>query len=162
GQQITLNSTNAATVAPRIALLNSQAPGNSDLVVKGTLGGEQRGWYKAANGFRSDRRTQPPLTDIALQALAATPGQDLTYTAVPPGSGVQIGVDRDGDDYFDGDERDAGTDPTDAGSTPCGSPPGIAQAKTSISKNADPPGDERLSIRGQATLAGSPNPIANG
>ena len=42
----------------------------------------------------------------AARALAASPGQDLTYTAVPPGSGERMGVDRDEDGYFDRDEID--------------------------------------------------------
>jgi hypothetical protein len=37
----------------------------------------------------------------------------LTYSAVPPGSGPRIGVDRDADGWYDADEIDAGTDPAD-------------------------------------------------
>jgi hypothetical protein len=37
----------------------------------------------------------------------------VTFTCVPPGSGERIGVDRDGDGAWDGDERDAHTDPAD-------------------------------------------------
>jgi hypothetical protein len=42
----------------------------------------------------------------------------VTFTCVPPGSGERIGVDRDGDGAWDGDERDAHTDPADPDSTP--------------------------------------------
>ena len=35
----------------------------------------------------------------------------MTYTCVPPGEGVRLGLDRDGDGIFDRDELDAGTDP---------------------------------------------------
>jgi len=48
----------------------------------------------------------------------AGPGTPLTFTAVPVGSAVRIGVDRDQDGFFDRDELDAGTDPADPGSTP--------------------------------------------
>jgi YVTN family beta-propeller protein len=162
GQQITLTSSNAATVSPRLALLNSQAPTNCDLVVKGTVNGEQRGWYKTAVGFRSDRAAEPLLSDVALRALAATPGQDLTYTCVPPGSGERIGVDRDADTYFDRDELDAGSDPADVSSTPCGTPATIGKAKTIVSRNANPPGDERLKIRGEGILQGTLDPASDG
>jgi len=40
----------------------------------------------------------------------------VTYTCVPSGSGERIGVDRDGS--WDGDERDAHSDPADPASTP--------------------------------------------
>src|SRR6185436_3752886 len=48
--------------------------------------------------------------------------QELTYTCVPPGSGVRSGIDRDEDGALDRDEIDAATDPADAGSTPLGAP----------------------------------------
>ena len=48
----------------------------------------------------------------------ATHGRAVTYTCVPPGSGERIGVDRDGDGFWDGDERDAHSDPADPASTP--------------------------------------------
>ena len=42
----------------------------------------------------------------------------VTYTLVPSGSGVRIGVDRDLDGFFDLDEILACADPADASSTP--------------------------------------------
>jgi hypothetical protein len=46
-----------------------------------------------------------PLVDAAtLRAAAAAPGQALTFTCVPPGSGWRMGVDRDGDGCLDGDD----------------------------------------------------------
>ena len=67
----------------------------------------------AAGQFRSDRASEALLTDAQLRALAATAGQELTYTCVPPGTGTRIGVDRDEDGFFDRDELDAGSDPAD-------------------------------------------------
>jgi len=49
---------------------------------------------------------------------ARRPGGELTYTCVPPGSGVRIGLDRDEDGFLDGDELVAGSDPADPASTP--------------------------------------------
>jgi hypothetical protein len=53
-----------------------------------------------------------------VRALANTPGQELTFTCVPPGSGERIGVDRDEDGFYDRDELDAGTDPANPDSFP--------------------------------------------
>jgi len=38
--------------------------------------------------------------------------------AVPPGSGIRIGIDRDLDGFYDRDELDAGSDPADPASRP--------------------------------------------
>jgi hypothetical protein len=63
-----------------------------------------------------DRQGQPLLTAAALLSLATDDGRPLTYTCVPPGSGKRVGVDRDEDGFWDGDERHAHTDPADPGS----------------------------------------------
>ena len=119
GQQITITNGNAATVGQRINLLLARAAANEcDVVVKGTIAGEPRGWKRLAGGqFQSDRLATT-LTEASLRALANTAGQELTYTAVPVGEGQRIGIDRDEDGYLDGDERDAGSDPADPNSTP--------------------------------------------
>ncbi|MDG2306721.1 MAG: hypothetical protein P8R42_19125 [Candidatus Binatia bacterium] len=129
GQQATLTSTNGATVGPRIDLMIARAlapfdlvnqPGATecDLVVKGNVAGEARGFLMNPVGmFEADRLFDPSLSDGALRALAVG-GQELTYTCVPPGAGLQIGIDRDGDGSFDRDETDAGTDPADPSSFP--------------------------------------------
>jgi YVTN family beta-propeller protein len=169
GQQVTLTNTNAATVGSRIDLLIARAAaGECDLIVKGTVTGEPRGAYRTAAGvFQTDRAAQAPVSEAALRALAATPGQELTYTCVPPGSGLRAGVDRDEDGFLDGDERDAGSDPASALSQPitCAAGGTIDKAALKVSKNADPAGDESLSVHGQwqvATLAPTIDPIANG
>jgi DNA-binding beta-propeller fold protein YncE len=216
GQQITINDTNAAAVAPRIALLLARAaapfvlkgqPGATecDLVVKGTINGEARGWVRTATGeFRSDRAAEPLLAEIDLRALAGTAGQELTYTCVPPGSGIRIGVDRDEDGYYDRDELDAGSDPADPGSIPGSVPPTntptetptatpapptqtptlapptltptitptptvgcasgivIDEPRLKVARNPFPPGDERLTLMGQAVFSPAVNPLADG
>ncbi len=130
GQQISLTNTNAPIAGPRIDLLLQRAaasypvPGNAgaaecDVVVKGVVGGEHRGWLRiAVDTFRSDRASEPLLSDAQLRALAAVPGQELTYTCVPPGNGTRIGLDRDSDGFFDRDELDVGADPADPSSDP--------------------------------------------
>ncbi len=107
GQQITLTSLNSATVSPRIDLLVAQAAlGNCDLVVKGRKDALQRGWVRLVDGtFRSDIALDPPKSDVALRALATVPGQELTYSCVPPGSGTRIAIDRDEDTVLDGNDN---------------------------------------------------------
>jgi YVTN family beta-propeller protein len=133
GQQITLTSTNAATVGSRIDLLLARAAaGECDVIVKGTYNGQQRGWVRMpAGNFQSDRLAEPLLTDAALRAQAAAmAGQELTYTAVPPGNGVRAGIDRDEDTYYDQDEIDAGSDPADPNSTPLNPLPTATTTRT--------------------------------
>ncbi len=155
GQQITRTSTNGATVDPRITLLEQQANGGScDLVAKAQLGGEERGWFYIGSGdFQPDRTSEAPLSDVAIRALATTPGQEVTFTCVPPGSGLRIGIDRDGDSDGDGDETDNGSDPSDAGSVPAGVAPVCSSVMPAVFKSAtltDKPG--RLSVRADLLL----------
>ena len=120
GQQITLTGASPAAVGNRIDLLRQRADaGECDLVAKTWLAGDEAGFlYMGSGSFVSDRRGQPTVTDAALRALANGPGRAVTYTCVPPGSGVRLAVDRDGDGVWDGDERRAHTDPADPDSRP--------------------------------------------
>jgi hypothetical protein len=131
GQQVTLTSTNGATVGPRIDLMIARAAaGECDLVVKGNVGGLQRGWYRKASSVFQGDLFETPIFDATLRAMASVAGQELTYTCVPPGSGIRIGVDRDGDGYFDSYEIEHGTDPDDPASFP-GAPTTTTTSTTS-------------------------------
>jgi DNA-binding beta-propeller fold protein YncE len=112
GQQITLDASNGGVANPRIDLLiqragtafNSLMLGGTvtecDVVVKGSVGGVERGWVREASGqFRDD--TDAVISDVALRALASTEGP-LTYTCAPPGSGTRMGIDRDRDADLNG------------------------------------------------------------
>jgi hypothetical protein len=120
GQQITLSKASSAAVATRVDLLRRRADAREcDLVAKARISGDEAGFlYLGSGRFASDRRSQAPITAEALRALATDLGRPVTYTCVPPGSGQRIGVDRDGDGFWDGDERDAHTDPADPDSKP--------------------------------------------
>jgi DNA-binding beta-propeller fold protein YncE len=102
GQQVTLTSTNSAAVGPRIDLLLQRARTaftskilggavtEADVVVKVVQAGASRSFLfdQAAGNFRRDDGAR--LTDVQVRALATTPGQEVTYTAVPPGSGARV------------------------------------------------------------------------
>ena len=120
GQQITLARSSTAAVAARIDLLRRRADaGDCDLIAKAEILDTEVGFVYTGSGvFRSDRRIQLPISDTALRRVATELGHPVTYTCVPPGNGERIGVDRDGDGFWDGDERDAHSDPADPGSTP--------------------------------------------
>ena len=103
GQQVTLTNTNSGAVGPRITLLEQRAGtqfvskslGGSttecDLVAKFVQGGAQKSFIfnPAAGNFVAGDGTTT-LSDSALRAIAATSGQEVTFTAVPPGSGIRI------------------------------------------------------------------------
>jgi sugar lactone lactonase YvrE len=122
GQQVSIDTGtfNATAFVNRINLLVARDDaGQCELVVKGTIGGEARGGvYIGGNSFQLDRHADAPVTTTALRNLAATAGQELTFTCAPPGTGTRIGVDRDLDGVFDRRELDCGTDPANAASFP--------------------------------------------
>ena len=120
GQQVTRNHRSDAITDERIDLLVARAAaGECDLVVKGNLAGEDRGWLRLPSGeFRSDRASDANTTKAALRKQAKVVGQERTFTCVPVGSGERIGIDRDEDGARDRDEIDAGSDPADPGSLP--------------------------------------------
>ncbi|MFO0829156.1 MAG: YncE family protein [Phycisphaerales bacterium] len=99
-------------------MLGFAASGNAGLVVKGRKGGVDRGWTWVNGAFQSDRASET-ISPEALLAGAA-PGNELTYTVVPLGTQIRIGIDRDADGYFDRDEIDNGSDPADPKSVPSG------------------------------------------
>jgi YVTN family beta-propeller protein len=105
GQQVTLTADNGDAAAPRITLLEARAAaGECDLVVKGFVDARARGYFYAGGKFTTDRAGEPALDDAALRALAKDGDRHaLTFTCVPPGSGVRIGIDRDADGVLDGD-----------------------------------------------------------
>jgi DNA-binding beta-propeller fold protein YncE len=116
GQQVTLTASNGAAVDPRIDLLIQRAGTTftslmlggvvkeCDLIVKGSVGGIERGWVREAGGLFLDDLGNT-IADAALRALATSEGP-LTYTCAPPGSGTRMGTDRDNDALGDGVETD--------------------------------------------------------
>ena len=158
GQQATLTAANAGlpALAQRLNLFDARAAQDEcDVVAKGTVGGLQRGWVRLSDGnYRSDRVSEPLDTPAALRFKATTPGQELTFTCVPPGTGERIGIDRDEDGFYDRDELDAGSDPADALSIPAGTSAALVPAKKLMIKNKNPDDEAKNKI---IVLAKSPS-----
>ena len=116
GQQTTANgvANDTARINQLVAIATA---GQVGLIVKGRVGGEARGYALLNGSFASDRLLEPNLAPAALLALAA-PGSELTYTIVPLGTRIRLGIDRDLDGFRDRDEIDAGSDPADPASVP--------------------------------------------
>jgi DNA-binding beta-propeller fold protein YncE len=121
GQQTTLTSLDAATAGPRLDLLEARATaGECDLIAKGgTILGVETGFLFGSGRWQPSSMILPTVADHDLRALVqrgALPA--LTFTCVPPGSGVRAALDRDGDGYADGDELLVHTDPANPSSHP--------------------------------------------
>jgi len=118
GQQVTAAPANwnGTSTINRVALLTGRDDaGSCDLIAKGVVGGEPRGWRYANGGnFQPDRAADPLVSAATLRGLGATAGQEISFTCVPLGAGDRLGIDRDEDGWLDGDERDLGTPPDDA------------------------------------------------
>lgn len=115
GQQVTRTPGNAATTDPRVDLIHARSSvaftskvlgagaTENDVVVTATVGGVKKGWVKdvttGANYQPDDGG--PNVTLAALKALSG----EVTFTAVPPGSGRRIGIDRDLDGDLNGQDN---------------------------------------------------------
>jgi hypothetical protein len=98
GQQVTVSSVNASSSAARIALLVARADaGDCDLVARTDAHGYL---YLGRGAFKQDRAGKPSrsLSQVVSEGHAAT------FTCVPPGSGVRLGIDRNEDGVLDGDD----------------------------------------------------------
>ncbi len=104
GRQLTLAGAPDAGQAALLYQMVSLADTTKvSLVAHGKVAGEQRGYAYLTGGLWQADRFGEQLTSAQVQALAA-PGTELTYTVVPSGSEVRLGVDRDLDGCMNGDE----------------------------------------------------------
>ena len=183
GQQVTLSSDNfgEADVQAQIDLLiaragtpfSSQVLGGTtvecDLVAQLREAGVARAYlYHPGTARFLPDHPGASVTDAALRDEAQVPGQELTYTCVPPGSGARMALDRDEDGLLNGVETgtgvfvsaaDTGSDPANRDSDGDGFPDGVE-----VPAGADPndpgsfpagsiPGVPALAPLAQALLA---------
>jgi len=118
GRQVTADAgnKNSTGVTSTINTLIAQVGASRcDLVVKGVIGGTAKGWvYDSSVGkFVPDSLGEPMLTESDLRAAIGS-GDALTYTGVPLGAGVRLGIDRDRDGWPDRTEVALHTDPVAA------------------------------------------------
>jgi hypothetical protein len=113
GQQVTQRAGAGTTVTDRVTLLIARADepfdslllGGSttecDVIAKGNVGSDARGWVlDPVTGLFLDD-LGGTISEVALRALPNTDGP-VTFTAVPPGSGRRMGINRDLDAVLDG------------------------------------------------------------
>ena len=121
GTQLTLTAAPTSQQTTTInTLLNLANANKIGLIIKQPdgAGGVSGSAYTGANVWQSDSRG----TTVAHAALigTGTPGRPLTITAVVRGTQERMGVDRDGDSWFDADERRVCTDPSNPAVFPGG------------------------------------------
>ena len=112
GQQITKTASSSSAVDARIdqMLVAASTPYPSeilgagsrqcDVVATGVVAGEQVGALRLSDGTMQLDDNGAPLAENAFRSLAGVAGQELTYSCVPSGSGVRIGIDRDEDGRY--------------------------------------------------------------
>ena len=136
GQQVTIgpDNFNVTDVLSRISLIDLRAGqsfesavlggvvSDCDVIVKTVEGGVEKGYFSANGGIYLPDDNGAALSEATLRAKADPLGaaQTLTYTAVPPGSGERMGIDRDEDSLGNGVETNTGIfiDANDTGSNP--------------------------------------------
>ncbi|MEE2896719.1 MAG: hypothetical protein VX726_13385 [Planctomycetota bacterium] len=117
GAQAEIGGADPDPSALRDLLVSIALAGDADLVARAFEGGRVRGAVLRADGrFQTDVAGE--IAEVADLEVLATPDHPVTYTLVPRGSGIRIGIDRDLDGYLDEDEVRACSDPADPGSTP--------------------------------------------
>jgi hypothetical protein len=81
------------------------------LIAKSAGTGTQRGYTYMAGFMQTDRAAEA--TSVTALRLSAGPSAEMTFTLVPAGSQIRMGIDRDADGYFDRDEIDVCSNPAD-------------------------------------------------
>ena len=128
GQQVTLTDQSEADSLSRVELLieragapfviaNEGTATECDLVVQGVVDAMPQSWLRRSDG--SFESADGSISESELLALAEVPGQPLTFTCAPPGSGARMAG-------LDGGTGGAGGDGGAAGSAGAGGTGGIA------------------------------------
>ncbi|MCH2169790.1 Ig-like domain-containing protein [Myxococcota bacterium] len=116
------NNSEAGVVADLGVLLASLNAGGIELVVRHSVDGVRRSSLCTAvsaseASCQPDRAGEAPALASSLR-MGAQSGAEVTFMAVPIAAGGRMGLDRDGDGFYDRSEIDVGADPADPLSTP--------------------------------------------
>ena len=75
-------------------------------MVQATVRGVPSAWlYRPTDGTYQPDDGGAPVRDELLRALPERAGGEVTFTCVPPGSGVRMALDRDGDGIYNRRDR---------------------------------------------------------
>lgn len=104
GPTVTATNTSDTGVLADIALLEARAAtGETSVIVRGLIGGQQRSLLWTGANYKFDKASNGSVTRTAL--LAQITGSDsVTFMGVLPGMGEVMSIDHDGDGVLDGDE----------------------------------------------------------
>jgi hypothetical protein len=121
GRELTINGatkSSPGTTALLDSLYLEADLRNCDLIAHGRIGGVMKGFlYQPGHTFISDLNSEGTIPADTLRSWASA-GGEITYTGVPPGSGMRMAIDRDRDGYRDRWELALGSNPADPLSTP--------------------------------------------
>lgn len=119
GRQVTFASPAPPPLLSAMFDLALRTNSRVELIVRGKSDGQMRSWLlrRATQNFQSDRHGEIVAT-LPEVIAAAAPGNEFTAILVPQGSGLRLGLDRDGDGYFDTSEAETGFNPADPNSHP--------------------------------------------
>ncbi len=116
GQQITLARGATTGMVNRVKFLEQRAAApfvskllggettQCDLVARGVVNGQQRGYMLYQGVYYSDKESEAGMTKWQMRSLAQQAGNALTFTCVPAGTGERIALDRNMDGVYNGDE----------------------------------------------------------
>jgi len=110
-----------------------------------------RGWCTAAAARFSAIAAATYRLDVDLRALAATSGQEVTYTCTPPGTGSGSAIDQDDDGFADAESAMRQRSRRRA-SIPSGVPMSATRACRSRSTREAPRPERRFSLSAEVTL----------
>jgi YVTN family beta-propeller protein len=104
GPTVTATNKTDAGVLADIALLEARAAANeTDVIVRGVIGGQQRSLLWTGTNYKFDKASSGSVTRTALLALI-TGADSVSFMGVLPGMGEVMSIDHDGDGVLDGDE----------------------------------------------------------
>ncbi len=114
---VTRTASNGALVDDRIALMIARAGTpfvskildgsvtETDLIAAGVIAGNPVSYRLNTSGLLEPADGSAPISVAALSGLISGPNDAVTVTAVPPGSGVRMALDRDRDGVLDANDN---------------------------------------------------------